>query len=1046
MIKKVIGILFFVSLLIHAQQGVTSAPFNVGEIIEKVSHHPVREGERIIIKDRAYDASFDESGVIVKGRETKVPAEDLVIPILGKPEVRDGKVVYPTSYGEIVFEGTSRGLRYEETGHSSVFTSPINKYTGNVARLCHSDPEVLSGEESPEMIRSTQHDRNDEIATLPSVARNDNNEGGGAFSTTGEFLIDTNVVYVAPPSSENASSVAFDGANYLIVWHDKRSGFRPQIYATRVNKAGLVLDPAGIAVSTEAYGQWFPAVGFGGTNYLVVWQDERNGSYDIYGARVSQSGMVLDPAGVAISTAPDSQWFPSIAFDDTNYLVVWADWRPGLYNSDIYGARVGQTGVVLDPTGIAISTAVQGQYYPALAFDGTNYLVVWQDHRNASEQDIYGSRVSQSGVVIDSTGIPISTVAQTQRTPSVAFDGANYLVVWCDARSGLGDIYGARINQSGVVLDSAGIAISTAPVYQGLTAIAFDGKNYLVVWEELRGSNYYDIYGTRVNQSGIPLDSAGIAISAEPDYQSHPSMVFDGTNFLVVWEDSRNIETVPDVIGARVSQSGTVIDPIGIPFSTAANYQYSPAVAFDGTNYLVVWQDYHSGSEYDIYGVRVNQSGTVIDPAGIAISTSSRWQSLPSVTFGGTNYLVTWEDQRSSIYYSDVYGARISQSGTVLDPDGIPISTARDYQGYPSVAFDGINYMVVWQDRRNGGNDIYGARVNQTGVVLDLDGIPVSVGAWHQMVPAVAFDGANYLVVWQYERTHQYYTDIYCARVSPSGLVLDSAGISISTAIDYQGNAAVAFDDTNFLVVWEDYRSGSEYDIYGARITQSGIVLDTAGIVISTAPNYQKDPSINFDSIDYLVVWDDLRNGFYADVYGVKISPSGTIVDSFTVSLQPGTQVLPALGYGQGNQILITYAGWTDSINHRPANTMRIWGKFLPPVGIEENAQRLTLNAQRFLEVYPNPFRRSLRIAFSVGRDVKEVSIGLSAKSIALEIFDVSGRVVKDFDLSSLVSRPSPVIAWNGDDDFGRPLPAGVYFCRLEGGDYSVTEKIVKLK
>ncbi|HLE03444.1 MAG TPA: hypothetical protein VI729_02375, partial [Anaerolineales bacterium] len=86
---------------------------------------------------------------------------------------------------------------------------------------------------------------------------------------------------------------------------------------------------------------------------------------------------------------------------------------------------------------IAISTtAAINQYYPAVAWDGNNYLVVWQDYRNGSNPDIYGARVSASGVLQEPGGIVISTAANYQGFPAVAWDGNNYLVVWADYRSG----------------------------------------------------------------------------------------------------------------------------------------------------------------------------------------------------------------------------------------------------------------------------------------------------------------------------------------------------------------------------------------------------------------------------------------------------------------------------------------------------------------------------------------------------------------------------------------------------------------------------------
>ncbi len=251
-----------------------------------------------------------------------------------------------------------------------------------------------------------------------------------------------------------------------------------------MSAAGGVLDPAGIAISTAANNQSTAAVAWNGTDFLVVWQDERPGAsnYDIYGSRVSVTGTVLDPAGIPISTAANYQAGPALAWNGTNFLVVWGDQRSGSFH-DIYGARVSGGGSVLDPTGIAISTATNYQLAPVVASWSGSFLVAWQDRRSGTDYDIYGTGVSAGGVVQQPAGVAISTAAGDQDAPDVAVR-YDFLVVWRDRRSGTGyDVYGTRISPAGVVEDPSGFVVAAATTDEGAPAVAGGaGANWRVAY------------------------------------------------------------------------------------------------------------------------------------------------------------------------------------------------------------------------------------------------------------------------------------------------------------------------------------------------------------------------------------------------------------------------------------------------------------------------------------------------------------------------------------------------------------------------------------
>lgn len=85
--------------------------------------------------------------------------------------------------------------------------------------------------------------------------------------------------------------------------------------------------------------------------------------------------------------------------------------------------------------------------------------------------------------------------------------------------------------------------------------------------------------------------------------------------------------------------------------------------------------------------------------ADFPISEAPRDQLLPVVTFANDQYYVFWADYRFELEDTTyaIFGARVTPSGTVLDPEGRQVFRWKaEYD--VAVATDGIELMVALED------------------------------------------------------------------------------------------------------------------------------------------------------------------------------------------------------------------------------------------------------------------------------------------------------------------------------------------------------------
>jgi streptogramin lyase len=77
-----------------------------------------------------------------------------------------------------------------------------------------------------------------------------------------------------------------------------------------------------------------------------------------------------------------------------------------------------------------------------------------------------------------------------------------------------------------------------------------------------------------------------------------------------------------------------------------------------------------------------------------------------------------------------------------------------------------------------------------------------------------------------------------------------------------------------------------------------------------------------------------------------------------------------------------------------------------------------------FLQNYPNPFKYSTSISFSIPDD----------GYVSISIYDITGRIVCNLAAANYQSGTTSLI-WNSDDNLGRPVKPGIYMCRLTYGN-----------
>jgi hypothetical protein len=523
--------------------------------------------------------------------------------------------------------------------------------------------------------------------------------------------------------------------------------------------------------------------------------------------------------------------------------------------------------------------ALGDQQMPALASNGKGYLLVWRDGDEAVGQiwTIRAERLDAAGLALDTSPIIVGDTGQDLVSPAVAFDGSRYLITW-QAPSGSGSqVRIAYLDPSTGAL-SAPVAVPMSgsqaqPVAaggNGLGLIAFRHQDPAV-------SAVVPIAAWLLDQQGNPIQMPFLVSTNSSDNPANgPAALWSGSTGLIAWAEGTSPQAT--IMAAHVSNAGVVSTPMAI---SAANVDvHDAAVGSDGSAYVVGWT---VGSvSRSIRARAVPPSGSPAAPdflvaaPGAAISFER-----PQLLGVAGNVFAVWESIDLESGNALLFGGRFTSDGTRQDGSGVRLSSVQALPGplLPSesdgrrsaAAAVGASGLVAF--RRNAltftGEDPCGQVLDPATASLTAQSPLLLVRERNfERTRALASNGHVFLVVWEDDRLGgESGEDVFGMRFGLDGQPIDANPLLISAAGPQQGApgdqitpAVGALPGGDFLVVWSDGRDlGNQgIDLYGATVSDGGQVTALAAL-ISDAPQAQLAPSVAGSTDGWLVAWEDWR-------------------------------------------------------------------------------------------------------------------------------------------------------------------------------------------
>ncbi len=461
----------------------------------------------------------------------------------------------------------------------------------------------------------------------------------------------------------------------------------------------------------------------------------------------------------------------------------------------------------------------------------------------------------------------------------------------------------------------------------------------------------------------------------------------------------------------------------------------------------ILWADIiDNGDDDQAYGVAVDNSNNIIVTGYSFIGGSKDYFTVKY----DSNGTILWADTLDNGSNDVAYGAAVDNSNNIIITGYSFIGGNDDYF---TVKYDS-NGTILWADTIDNGYDDYA-----TGVAVDNSNNIIITGysfiGGNDDYFTVKYD-SNGTILWADTIDNSSYDYAKGVTVDNSNNIIITGGSSGLVFGDY---FTVKYD-SNGTILWADtIDNGYDDYAYGVAVDNSNNIIVTGASYITGA--YTADYfTVKYDSNGTILWADTIDNGHHDVATGVAADNSNNIIVTGVSFIHVGGGEYFTVKYDSSGTIQ-----WADTVDNGwfdvargvavdNSNNIIVTGdfylydddndyltiKYAPTSGISEDEGSGLLSGPTLCDIYPNPFRDRVEIRLMIEDERWKMG------DISLRIYDVTGRCIKSFSLSTTYSLLPTVVSWDGRDNSGEKVTSGVYFLRFNAGDYKETRQLLMIK